>query len=723
MAKIYLVVFLLLGFGIKLHGQDSDADLFDLSLEELMNIDIVSASKKAESSFLSPLSSTVVTSDEILASGATTIEEALRLVPGMLVREASNGNFDVHIRGNDNLPPGGFILYSANTMTLVMIDGRPVYNSINGGTFWESLPIGLVDVEKIEVVRGPSSALYGPNAATGVINIITKQETDRKISVQGNAQLGNKNTEIYGLALGTSLLNDKLKIRVNGNIENRDRDMETYYSYVQGEYLPGDQVLDYVYYQADAGRFPNPNLAKERKGANALVSYQLNDKVNFRVHSGLQESYAQAIFWENNTTPLELRYNESAYVDVAAEAYGLNIQYSLNNGVADIMAGNRLQGEDPLSYLAYDFEVANLNVEYDWNIGNLSIRPGFNYQSAVYSDLDYRGGIGLGYVNNERGLYNTGYFIRADFKASDKLRLIGAFRFDTYNVPNDNYTSFQLGGTYSINKDHLVRVLFGKANRGPFLADSYTNYRIGDGSMENSRVEIIGSEVLDLPTINEVEVGYRGLFSSKFTLDLEVFFSVVSNANSFEWNFFGVDPEKGLLLRSEYTVLDLEARQLGATFALNYAPTSKLQLRAYATIQQTNLKDYDKKLTSYGFDPATGQFFLPMLERMNTVHKQTPALFGGINGNYRPFEKLNLYAGLYYLGPHTFRHDYAAFNEDNGQVDVSGKAVFNLKASYNLYKNNSIFINARNVFNSKGQEFGFADEIGGLYLAGVNLSF
>jgi iron complex outermembrane receptor protein len=80
-----------------------------LSLEELMNIDIVSASKKAESSFVSPLSSTVLTQDEILASGATTIEEALRLVPGMLIRETSNGNFDVHIRGNDNLPPGNIL--------------------------------------------------------------------------------------------------------------------------------------------------------------------------------------------------------------------------------------------------------------------------------------------------------------------------------------------------------------------------------------------------------------------------------------------------------------------------------------------------------------------------------------------------------------------------------------------------------------------------------------
>ena len=172
----------------------------------------------------------MLTIDEINASGATTIEEALRLVPGTLVREETNGNFDVHIRGNDNLPPGSYVFYTESTMSLVMIDGRPVYNFVNGGTFWESLPISLVDVERIEVVRGPATALYGPNAVTGAINIITRSASDQQISVHGKVQYGTKNTGIYDLSLGTSLLDNKLKVRLSGNLEKRDRDQETYYS-------------------------------------------------------------------------------------------------------------------------------------------------------------------------------------------------------------------------------------------------------------------------------------------------------------------------------------------------------------------------------------------------------------------------------------------------------------------------------------------------------------
>src|SRR5687767_5551865 len=86
-------------------AQQADSTGFDMSLEELMNIEIVSASKKSESLFDASLSASVLSSDEIRNAGATSIMEALRLIPGLIVRESSNGNYDVHIRGLDNVPP------------------------------------------------------------------------------------------------------------------------------------------------------------------------------------------------------------------------------------------------------------------------------------------------------------------------------------------------------------------------------------------------------------------------------------------------------------------------------------------------------------------------------------------------------------------------------------------------------------------------------------------
>src|SRR5699024_3385207 len=81
-----------------------DKDIYRLSLEELMNIPIVSASKEAESTFEAPVTAYVITRQDILNSGATSIPEALRLAPGLIVREMANGSYDVSIRGGkDNL--------------------------------------------------------------------------------------------------------------------------------------------------------------------------------------------------------------------------------------------------------------------------------------------------------------------------------------------------------------------------------------------------------------------------------------------------------------------------------------------------------------------------------------------------------------------------------------------------------------------------------------------
>src|SRR5215216_3107566 len=137
--------------------EKKEVDLYELSLEELLNIPINSASKKDETLFDAPLSSYTITRAEIQKAGSTSIMEALRLAPGVIVREQTNGVYDIHIRGFDNILRHGEDFNKPNLATLVMIDNRPVFNHNLGGTFWEALPIDLNDVERIEIVRGPSA--------------------------------------------------------------------------------------------------------------------------------------------------------------------------------------------------------------------------------------------------------------------------------------------------------------------------------------------------------------------------------------------------------------------------------------------------------------------------------------------------------------------------------------------------------------------------------------
>lgn len=148
------------------HAQeDAAADLSELSLESLMEISVTSVSKKAEELGNAAAAVYVITAEDIRRSGATTIADALRGVPGISVANALTNRWAISARGFNDV--------FANKL-LVLIDGRSVYTPLFAGTFWEFQDVVLEDVARIEVIRGPGGTLWGANAVNGVINIITK---------------------------------------------------------------------------------------------------------------------------------------------------------------------------------------------------------------------------------------------------------------------------------------------------------------------------------------------------------------------------------------------------------------------------------------------------------------------------------------------------------------------------------------------------------------------
>ncbi len=178
-------------------GVSSVDELFTL----IMNKNVSSASKHEESSFTSPLATTVITQEEIRSYGCTTVEEAFRLIPGMIVTQKTNGVYDVQMRGLNNIPDNNMLLYSESNNTLLMVDGRVLHNYVIGAMSTENLPISIGDIERIEVVRGACSALYGVNAVNGVINIITRKPDSTPDVVAGSYQMGNLGTFVGDIAL------------------------------------------------------------------------------------------------------------------------------------------------------------------------------------------------------------------------------------------------------------------------------------------------------------------------------------------------------------------------------------------------------------------------------------------------------------------------------------------------------------------------------------------
>jgi iron complex outermembrane receptor protein len=150
-------------------SRSGPADIWTLSLEDLLNIEITSASRKQQRVEDTAAAVFVLTQDDIRRSGATTVPELLRLVPGVNVSQVNSSSWAVSIRGFNNV--------FANKL-LVLVDGRTIYTATFSGVLWYGEDLLLEDVERIEVVRGPGGAVWGANAVNGVINIITKSAED-----------------------------------------------------------------------------------------------------------------------------------------------------------------------------------------------------------------------------------------------------------------------------------------------------------------------------------------------------------------------------------------------------------------------------------------------------------------------------------------------------------------------------------------------------------------
>jgi iron complex outermembrane receptor protein len=139
-------------------------DYSAMSIEDLMQVKL-SLSRTDERLVQSPSAAYIITSDEIRRSGATSIPEVLRGVPGVEVARVDPHTWAVTSRGfNDSF---------ANKL-LVMIDGRTAYTPLFSGVFWDVQDTLLEDIDHIEVIRGPGSTLWGANAVNGVINVVTK---------------------------------------------------------------------------------------------------------------------------------------------------------------------------------------------------------------------------------------------------------------------------------------------------------------------------------------------------------------------------------------------------------------------------------------------------------------------------------------------------------------------------------------------------------------------
>jgi len=238
----------------------ASSDLAELSLEELMNIEVTSVSKRAQSKADTAAAITVITAEDIRRSGMTSVPDLLRLVPGVQVAQITANRWAIGVRGFNE---------EFSNKLLVLIDGRSVYTPYFGGTYWDIQDYPFDDIERIEVIRGPGGTVWGENAVNGVINIITKSASETQgtlVSALGGTQ-GYRGTTRYGGAVG-----EKIHYRVFAHgFDTFDYDTNRRYSAHDewGQFRVGSRIdaqpteadaarLSFEYYQQDAdSTFPS----------------------------------------------------------------------------------------------------------------------------------------------------------------------------------------------------------------------------------------------------------------------------------------------------------------------------------------------------------------------------------------------------------------------------------------------------------------------------------
>jgi iron complex outermembrane recepter protein len=221
----------------------STAALKQLSIDQLMDVEVTSVSRTRESLMGAAAAVAIVTDEDIQRSGATTVPEALRFVPGLFVAQETANAWSVSARGFSGVNSQDL---------LVLSDTRSIYTPLFSGVFWDVQDYLMQDIDRIEVIRGPGGTLWGSNAVNGVINIDTKAAQD----TQGGyleAGTGTQENVISAARYGGQLA-DQAYYRVFGKYSNQDSQLHPPGS------SPDDGHLGHVGFRSDWLASPDDSL-------------------------------------------------------------------------------------------------------------------------------------------------------------------------------------------------------------------------------------------------------------------------------------------------------------------------------------------------------------------------------------------------------------------------------------------------------------------------------
>ncbi|QSA96473.1 TonB-dependent siderophore receptor [Methylococcus sp. EFPC2] len=535
----------------------SAESLTDMPLEKLLATEVTSVSRQARPLAASAAAVYVLRQEDIRRSGATTIPEALRLVPGVQVARVDRDRWAITARGFNDL--------YANKL-LVMIDGRSVYTPLFSGVWWDNQDTMLEDVERIEVIRGPGASLWGSNAVNGVINIITKNANETRGGLL-SASAGNLEHGTVGLRYGGHW-GEGTDWRVFGKYFDRDA-----YDNASGKPAGDD-------WRASRGGF----RLDSRLSADDQLS--LSGEMFHSDSGGTTENQA-------GLTP---PYNLPVSGDQKSDGYHLLSRWK----------HKFTETSDFALQLYYDHNrrsSASLDASYEIDVFDLD----FQHDVLVFDHHRIIWGSGYRYLSHETRsspTFNLNPDEREDHQFAaflqDEIALIPDRVHLTLGTKLEHRTSQKLQVQPNVrllwtpNRRTSLWAAISRAVRLPSWSEQDSHYRIATYPPQNPDPRPIlwtvnGSRDLKPEELIAYELGYRTEWSKRLSTDLALFYNDYDRLRSYE--------DLPLVDRGSYFELPvshanhLKGQTYGAELSANWQAADFLRFRAGYSYLKLSLKN------------------------------------------------------------------------------------------------------------------------------------
>lgn len=552
----------------------------------------------------------------------------------------------------------------------MLIDSRPIFSALAGVYGIEQIPTNMI--ERVEVVRGGGSALFGSNAIAGVINIITKEPTSNSIVIANTTNLiGGKKADI-NTSFNASVISDNNKSGIMVFGSSRQRNSFDYDSdgFTEIGKIDGKNIGFRGFYRTSNYcklSFEYHNLGEFRRGGNNLElpphETDITEQAEHNVNSG---GLKYDIFSKNNKHRLNV-YSSAQYID-RDSYYGAQKDINAYGKTTDI------------TFVA--------GTQYSYSMDTLLFMPSVLTMGAEYS-LNEMNDKQLGYNRIISQKVNTkSAFVQNEWK-NKKLSILLGSRFDKHNLIKNPILSPRLNLRYSPNEHINLRASYSSGFRAPQAFD------------EDLHITAVGGEVtlicLD-PNLNTEKSQsysasidlYKNFGKVKTNLLIEGFYTNLDNV--FVLEKIGTDSVGNIILERTN---GSGAVVRGINLEGKIVPTKKMQFQFGMTLQKSEYKEIQSWSDNANLEPHKKMF-------------RSPDQYAYITANYQPFKPMTISLSGTYTGSMLVQH-FAGYVAEDTEKQTPDFYDVNLKLSYDFKLNNSAKLQlnggVQNIFNSYQNDF------------------